>query len=482
MTNFSLKQKVIKGLSWKLLERFASQGISFIIQIILARLLLPEEFGIMAIISLLFIFFNTFVEGGFSRSLIQKREADDIDLSSVFWLNLLLASVAYAILFFCAPYISEFYQSPQLILLIRVFSVNMFIGALYNVQSSILIKEMEFKKLFFRNFAGTLFSGFLGVSGAYLGFGIWSLVIQQTARNIIYAISILLIVPWRPSRLIRMDRAKSLFQFGWKLLISTTIFNIQHQIRSLIIGKSFSLETLGYYNRGNQFPELIVENVNGAVQAVLFPAFSKQQGNLPDIKNTIRQSVTSTAFLIFPILMCLAAVAEPLTELLLTEKWLPSVPYIRLMAIASLLTPIGSYNLQAIIALGHSDIDLKLGLMKLFVNIVVLIIAIPYGLIAVTWGILLTTYFGAILSAYPNRKLLGYSFREQFSDIFPIFLLSLVVAAAVYSVQYFHMPLFATILIQFIFGTALYITLARVFMYERLKYMWVTLKIVIDPN
>lgn len=467
----TLKHSVITGLFWKLMERGGSQLVSFVIQIILARILMPAEYGVMALLNVLIVFSTTLVDAGFGSALIQKKNADTLDYASVFSINLLISALLYLLLFFFAPAIAAFYRLEQLVLLIRVYSLTLFSGAFYSVQVAILSRDLKFKQLFIGNFTGTLVSGVIGIVSAFLGLGIWALVLQQAVRSVWQAIVLTIIADWKPRFRLYQDRLKTLFAYGWKLMVNGLLFGFQNEIRNLLIGKYYTSEALGYYNRGNQFPDIIISNVNGAIQAVMFPAFSSQQQDPLKVRQMMRRSIITSSYIMFPMLISLAAVAEPLTLLLLTEKWLKSVPFMQVMAFTALLMPLQTTNLQAITAMGRSDITLTLGIIKLILNIIVLLITLPLGVMAVALGGLVISIIGSLLNAWPNKKLLGYSYAEQLSDVLPIFLVALVSGVVVYLMGYMEMPAFLLLALQILAGGGVYYLLSLLFIKEGINYL-----------
>jgi teichuronic acid exporter len=471
MKEKTTKTHVISNLIWKLLERGAVQGVQLVIQIILARLLLPSDYGIIAIVTIFIYIAGVFVQTGFHSALIQKKEIDSTDLSSVFYLSLLIASMLYIILFFTAPLIAVYYNELQLTSIIRILSITLFFGAVSSIQNSIIARKMQFKKLFISSLIAVIISGTIGVVMAYMGYGIWALVAQQLINQILVTGILYFTVKWRPQLLFSLDRIKKLFSFGSKLLIATLIDTVYNEIRGLIIGKMYNTQTLGYYNRGRQFPHMIVLNTNGAIQSVMFPVLSAEQNDKQRVKEIVRRSIAASTLIIFPLMMGLAAVAEPLVIILLTEKWLPSVPFIQIFCASYALWPIHTANLQAINALGRSDIFLKLELVKKIVGTIVLVITMFFGVFAMAFGVLIVGILCTFINAYPNLKLLGYSYKEQGKDIMPPLLISLLMGAVVYSVSFIGLSSLITLIIQIVVGVGLYIILTKLFNTKSFNYL-----------
>lgn len=320
------KNTIISSLFWKLMERGGTQGIQFVVQIILARLLLPEDYGIIALVIIFTSIANVFVQSGLNTALIQKKDADEADFSSVFYLSLLMACLIYIVLFLAAPFIAAFYKIPEITPVFRVLSITLFFGAFNSIQNAVVARNLEFKKLFFSSTGAILISGTVGIYMAYTGFGVWALVGQQISNQLFVTLILWFTVKWRPQLLFSLERVKALFSFGWKLLVSALIDTVYRDLRSLIIGKMYNPAMLGFYNRGQQFPSLIVSNINGSIQSVMLPVLSSQQDNRPRVKDMMRRAIVTSSFIIFPMMVGLAVTAEPLVKILLTDKWLPCVP------------------------------------------------------------------------------------------------------------------------------------------------------------
>ena len=476
------KTKIITSLLWKFIERIGTQGIQFIVMIILARFLLPEDFGLIIVVTIFISIANVITQSGFNTALIQAKKIDKIDLSSVFYLNLFIATILYITLFFLSPYIASFFEQPQLTLVLRILSISLFFGAFNSIQNTIIARGMQFKKLFVSSLSGTILSGVIGITMAYSNLGVWSLVMQQLLFHFIMTVTLWYTVKWRPQLSFSMERLGRLFSFGWKLLLSSLIDTIYSNIKNLIIGKQFSTSTLGFYNRGEQFPSVIVNNINGSILAVIFPALSSQQDNVKRMKEMMRRAIVTSSFIIFPMMIGLAVIAEPLVKVLLTEKWLPAVPFLQIFCAIYALWPIHTANLQAINALGRSDVYLKLEIIKKMLGILILIISIPHGVYAIAIGSIASGIISSFLNAYPNIILLNYSIKEQFSDLCPSLLISLIMGGVIYTIHWLNLPDITTIFVQVFFGVILYIGLAKLFRLECYTYLFMTIKELIVRN
>lgn len=482
MKNQNVKSEVISSLFWKLLERNGTQGIQFIVQIVLARLLVPEQFGTIAIVMVFISLAQVFVQSGFNTALIQKKDADEVDFSSIFFLSLGIAGMLYLVIFFCAPFVSSFYDDEILTPVLRVLSLILFTGAFNSIQNAYVSKNMMFKKLFKSSFGAIVISGTLGIIAAYKGFGIWALVIQQLSNQISICIIMWFTVKWRPIFVFSFQKVKGLFSFGSKLLISQIINVLYMDLRTLIIGKVYTKSTLGFYNRGQQFPKLVVTNIDGSIQSVMLPTLSSYQDNKNKAKEIMRRAIKSSSFLLFPMMIGMAVVAEPLVTIVLKEKWLPAVPFLQIFCFSYALMPIHTANLQAINAMGRSDIFLKLEITKKIVGLIILFISIPFGVFYMAIGSALSSVISTFINAYPNKKLLNYSYLEQWKDLIPSLLISLVMGGIVYLYNFLNLESWLILLLQAITGVIVYIGLAKLFKIESYDYLLKTLKQLIKSK
>ncbi|TAJ43696.1 lipopolysaccharide biosynthesis protein [Methanofollis fontis] len=476
MPEDNLKTSVLTSLFWKLLERGGVTGVQFIVQIILARLLLPEDFGVIALIIVFISISQTFVQSGLGTALIQKKEVTDEDYSSVFYLTLGVAIVFYCILFLASPFIAAFYNQPLISPVLRVLGLTLFFGAINSIQNAVIARNFQFRKLFISSLGAVLLSGGVGVAMAHAGYGVWALVGQQLTSIIALCTIMWFTVQWRPKLLFSLTRVKELFSFGWKLLVSGLIDVTYNNISSLVIGRLYPASMLGYYTKGQEFPKVLVSNINSSIQAVMFPAYSRNQDNRPLVKQIVRRSLVTSSFLVFPAMAGLAAIAEPLIELLLTEKWLMCVPFLQIFCAVYALWPIHTANLQAINALGRSDVFLKLEIVKKVIGLSVLAVTIPIGIYAMALGMVVTGVIGTLINAYPNKKLLDYSFTELWKDLMPALTLSLVMCGIVYSIQFLGLSIWATLILQIMVGVGVYVGLAWLLKLESLTYMMNTVK------
>lgn len=482
MKELDIKKIVVSSLVWKFMERTGAQGIQFIVQILLARILLPQDYGLISLVTIFITIANVFVQSGFNTALIQKKDADEVDFSSVFYLSLGVSIIMYILTFFGAPLVADFYREPELTIVLRVLAITLFLGALNSIQNAVVAKRMQFKKLFFSSLGASLISGVAGIILAYLGFGVWALVFQQIFSQASITIILWFTVKWRPMIVFSIKRVKGLFHYGSKILASSLINTIYMNLTNLVIGKIYTPEVLGMYNRGEQFPQLIVNNINGSIQSVMLPTLSSEQDNKERIKNIVRRSIVTSSFIIFPALVGLSAIAEPAVRIILTDKWLPCVPFLQIFCFTYALIPIHTANLQAINAIGRSDIFLKLEIYRNVISIIILIITIPYGIYAIAWGELVGLIISSFINAHSNSKLINYSYKEQLEDVILSFILSVIMGLIVYSINLLNITPLLTLIIQIVVGIVIYVSISYLFKLECFCYLINTIKEIKNKN
>lgn len=451
------KKKVLSGVMWRFGERIMAQSVSLIVSIILARFLLPEDYGSVSLVMVFINIANVFIASGFGNSLIQKKNADNVDFSSVFYINIIMSLVIYILLFFSATYIARFYNMPILCPVLRVLALRIPISAVNSVQQAYVSRHMMFRLFFWSTLIGTVISGVVGIIAAYVGLGIWALVIQDLMNVCIDTIVLWFTVKWRPDLTYSWKRAKGLISYGWKILVSGLIDTGYSELRNLIIGKLYTSSDLAYYNQGDKYPKLIVVNVNTAISGVLFPVISSIQDNSQKVKDMTRSAIKVSSYVIWPLLIGIGVIAEPLVRLVLTEKWIECVPYMRVFCFTYGLWPIHVANLQAIKAIGRSDLYLKLEVIKKTIGIVALIISVKYGPFVIACSFIVTDILSTIVNAYPNRKLLNYKYSEQLKDLMPAFLLSVIMGTIIYPIYLLNIPDILCIIIQILCGGIVYL-------------------------
>lgn len=420
----NIKKSVFSGLIWKFIEVLSIDGVSFVVSIVLARLLMPEDFGEISLVSIFITLANVFVVYGLGTALIQKKDADSVDFSSVFYFNGALSIVLYFVLFLCAPFIASFFDSENLTLILRILGLRIPLASVSTVQNAYVSKHIQFKKAFWGSLVGTMASAILGIWMAYAGYGVWALVGQTLSATAVNCIVLFFVIKWKPTLEFSWTRLKGLIRYGWKLLVSGFIKVGYDQVSGLIIGKKYTSEDLGLYTKGRKYPELVVTGVNTSMSSVLFPAYAKYQDDAPRLKNMVRKSIGLSTYLLSPLLVGLAVLATPIISFLLTDKWLGCVPYLQIACCYYLLQPVQTANLQAIRAVGRSDIILKLDIVKRGFGLSFILVAMWYGVIWIALAPVAMSLLASVVNVMPNRALIGYSFREQMVDLLPNLLLS----------------------------------------------------------
>lgn len=456
----SNQKSIVSGLFWKVLENGGSQGVQFIVSIILARLLSPKEYGILALIMIFITIANVLVQSGFGTALIQKKNTDERDFSSVFFLSLFTSAMVYVVIFFLAPLLASFYRMEILTDVLRVMGIVVFPGAVISVQNAMIARSMAFRKLFVSTLIAAVISGGISILMALRGFGVWALVYQQIFYYFSLMFMLFLTVRWVPKKILDFERLKSLFGFGWKLLLASLMDTIFTNIQGLTMGKIYSDDTLGNYNRGEQFPKLLVTNIGAAIQSVMLPVMSGFQDDKKKVKELLRNSITMSSFLVLPMMAGLFGIADNLVFVLLGEKWSGSVIFLRLMCIAYSFWPIHIANLQALNAIGRSDVFLKLEIVKKLIGVIVLLLGMTGGAI---WMIALKAFADFLctfVNAAPNRKFLNYSILEQWRDLLPTVAISLIMGAVVYFVSGMMQKGGISLLLQIISGGVWYVVSA----------------------
>ncbi|MCQ2387263.1 MAG: lipopolysaccharide biosynthesis protein [Clostridia bacterium] len=475
-------KSVFSNFIWRFLERWGAQLISFVVSIILARILEPTVYGTVALIFVFTAILQVFVDSGFGTALIQKKDADDKDFSTVFFFNIFVCTILYIILFFFAPLIAKFYGSTQLTPYIRVVGLVLIIAGVKGIQVSYVTKKMQFKKFFFSTLGGTIVAAFVGIFMAYKGYGVWALIAQNLVNQIIDTIILWITVEWKPSFYFSFKRLKSLFKFGSKILIASLIDTTYSELRTLVIGKKYSADDLAYYNKGNQFPSLAVNNTSSAFNSVLFPSMSIEQDKKENVKAITKRAIKTSSYILSPLLIGLAACSTAFISLLLTDKWLPAVPFMIIGCFSGLMNPMNAANLNAIRSIGRSDITLKLEIIKKILDACIIAITMWFGVLWIALGSIIGVFCAQILDAVPNKKLINYGYFEQLKDLLPSFLLSLFMGVVVYCVNFLGLSNWLTLLIQVPLGIVIYVGFSLIFKFESFKYCLNMIKSIFSKN
>lgn len=476
MQQNSSKSKIFSGVLWKFGERITAQLISLLVSVVLARLLSPDDYGVVAMVMVFITIANVFVSNGFGNALIQKKDADNLDFSSVFYINIGIGIVIYIVLFLCAPYIAAFYEMPSVTLILRVLGIRIIVASINSVQQAYVSRNMLFKRFFWSTLFGTLISGVVGIVMAYNGYGVWALVAQYLVNTCTDTVVLWFTVKWRPELKCSWKRAKTLLAFGWKLLVSGLLDTGYAQLQSLIIGKRYTSSDLAYYNQGEKYPSFIVININVSITSVLFPAMAQYQDDREKLKQMTRRAIQVSSYIMWPMMIGFMVVSEPFVRLVLTDKWLPCLPYIRIFCLSYGLWPIHTANLQAINSLGRSDIFLKLEIIKKIVGLSIVLFAVNYGPLALAYSVIFAGIIGTFINSYPNIKLLNYKYYEQIKDMLPGLMMAILMALIIYPIAWLNIPDILVIIFQIIGGAIVYLLLSRVTKYEVFTYLLQTVE------
>lgn len=469
-------QKVFSNMMWRFFERTGAYLVQFVVSIILARILGPEAYGTIALVTVFITILQVFVESGLGSALIQKKNADDIDYSTVFYTSIVFCLILYLLLFFLAPLIARFYEDESLTLLTRVLGLTIVISGVKNVQQAYVSKHLLFKKFFFSTLIGTIGAAIIGIWMAYNGYGVWALVTQQLFNLFVDMVVLWITIKWRPIKAFSFKRLKGLFSYGWKLLASSLLETAYNNLCQLIIGKVYSSSDLAFYNKGRQMPNLIINNINSSIDSVLLPTMSREQDDRVRVRDMTRRSIKTSIYIMAPLMMGLAFTGSNVILVLLTDKWLGAVPYLYIFCITSMFYPVHTANLNAIKAMGRSDIFLKLEIIKKIIGIILLVITMRISVMAMAYSLLFMGFFSQLINSYPNKKLLDYGYLSQLKDIFPSILLACFMGAIVYLVNFISLSPIITLIIQVILGVVVYTSLSMVLKIDSFIYILNILK------
>lgn len=472
------RYRVLIAFLWKFGERSSAQVISLLVQIVLARILMPSDYGTVALLLIFINILQVFVDSGLGNALIQKKDADDVDFSTIFVFNCFICTLLYGVLFLAAPFIAAFYQDDSLVPLLRVLGLNMLIYGVRNIQQAYIARKMAFRLFFVSTLVALLLSAVVGIGMAYSGYGVWALVAQSLVSNAIGTVMLWGLTDWRPKLLFVYARFRHLFSFGSKLLCSCLLDTCYNNFSQMIIGRLYTPSDLAFYTQGEKFPLVIVSNVNASIDSVLLPSLSQQQDDSERVRHMLRRAMQTSSFVMWPLMMGLAVIAEPLVILLLTEKWLPLVPYLQIFCFSYALWPIHTANLNGINAMGRSDIFLKLEIVKKAIGVLMLVFLIPYGPFAMCCGGLMGGIVCTFINAYPNRSLLGYSYLAQIRDIAPSCLLAITMGVIIYPIAWLGFGNMLTMGIQLVTGFIFYLAFSYLFHLRAFAYVLETVQLV----
>lgn len=470
------KSNVLSGFIWSFGERILAQVVSLVVGVVLARILSPDDYGVISIVMVFITICNIFVTSGFGTAIVRQEKASSIDFDTAFILSFTLSVLLYLVIFLVSPFIADFYKMPVLKPVMRVFGIRIIISAINNIQQAYIQRQMKFKKFFIATLFGTVISCFVGIVMAYSGFGVWALVAQYMTNTTIDTIALLIVGGWRPHLRFSRSSAKSIFSFGWKMLCSQLVYTLSNDIRSLIIGKVFGSSDLAYYEQGKKYPAVIVDNIDVAIAKVMLPTFARSQSDIYQLKELLRKSIRIGIFIVAPLMCGFAAVSNSFVRLILTDKWLPAVPFIQIACIAYLTRPLEELCHRVTLAIGKSGTVM---IVMIIINSISLLLTIfaTFVLKSVLW-IALFYLFHTLISLtcfmFITNKNLGYSLSEQLSDIMPAIGVSFFMAIIVYLIGMIEINQLILMFIQVICGVGFYCIaskLLRIKEYKQIKIM-----------
>lgn len=467
----NLKQKTISALVWSFSQKLLTQLLSFAVTVVLARLLLPEDYGAVALAGMFNVLMGVFIDGGMGMALIQKKDADDLDYNTVFYSNMVMSFFIYALVYLLAPFVADFYHLPVLSPLIRVMAISMPIGAISGVHNAIISKRLEFKKFFVTSIWRQSIAAAIAIYLAYKGLGPWALVAQNVIASVANTLALFSLTRWIPSLTFSWERFNGLFSFAWKKQAAGLIGTFCSQLKGYLVGYKYTAADLAFLNRGDGLPDMFMNNINGTINGVLFPALSNVNNDIVSVKRGIRRSMMTSSYILCPILFGLAAMAGQIVPVLYSDKWSPAIPFMQVACLTCCMTVLNTANLQALLAIGRSDEVLKLEFYKKPVMLAILAIAIFISPLAISVGLFIYSIFVLCVNTIPNKKHLGYSIWEQVKDVRSSFILSAIMAVVVFSVGLLHVNVYLLMALQFITGVIIYIGLSHVLKLESYLYV-----------
>jgi len=474
----SSKQKVAGGLFWSYGERIMAQLVSLIVSIVLARLLNPENYGVISIVMIFITLCDAIVTGGFGNSIVQKKDADELDVNTMLICSVATSFFLYVILFLAAPFIADFYQMEIIRPILRVLGLRLLISGVNSIQRAWIQKRMLFKRFFISTSFGTIISAVVGISMAYMGAGAWALVGQYLTNSFIDTVVLFITNDWRPKLQFSFDRAKQMLSYGWKVLLTTVVYTVEGDLRSLIVGKQFGSADLAYYDQGKKFPNLLVSNINTSISNVMFPVLSKNQDNRERMKAICRRSIKTSTYLLAPLLLGLIAVSNEFVRVILSDKWLPCVPFLQILTLVYLVRPLTTTDQQAIMSTGRSDLTLRIMIAVNVTDVILLLIAVfaMKSVIMIAVGALLTEVVSMALFMKYVKKCIGYTYLEQLSDIAPSLLLAISMGVIVYLVGKINVNVIIVLFLQVVVGAGYYLAMSCILHFEPFIYLVKMLK------
>ena len=471
MKNKSKGDTVSASMVYKTLERYVVLAFQMIVQIIIARILAPSDYGLISMMMVFIAIANVFVQNGFNMAVVQKKDADVTDFSTALIINVIIGFILYLGIVVFSPSIAIFYKQPYITKCMPVMALLLIVGAVNSIQIAIANRQMQFKNLFKCNVIASFSSGALGIGSALIGLGVWALIIQQLTNSIVLSIMLYLQQHWKPNWVFDRKRAGDLFAFGWKLLAAGLLNQIYNELNSLVIGRRYASSDLAFYTKGSQFPKYVTTGVDSSISTVMFSAFSKNQNNRDALHEQMRKSVVVNSYLIFPILTYLAVAAEPIINLLLTDKWLPMVPYMQICCLIFVFHPLASTQMQAIAAVGRSDVRLKIEVLKKGIGVVLLIMMMDKGPMGIAISAAITGILGVIIGAVAGKVTTGYPLKRLITDLLPISIASIIMGLTMFFIGKISLSAVLLVILELLVGTVIYWGISFVFNFYGYNYL-----------
>lgn len=471
MVNNSYKSNTISGFLWRLMERLSSQVVSFVVSIVIARLLFPDEYGVVALTLIFINLADSLVSSGIGSALIQKKNADDLDSYTLFVSGMVLSVILFGILFACAPLIADLYGNPLVCDVIRVMSLRLPIAFYNSIQQAIVSRRLQFKKFFYSTVAGTIISGILGIWMAYDGYGVWALVAQYISNTVINTLTLQFIIHWTPRFKFSLERLNGMISFVWKIMGTGFIGSLFAQLQGFVIGFRYNPAELAFYNKGGHVPELISANFSSSLEGVLFPVMSKFQDDIPRIRKALQTSMQTCSLIVFPLMTILFVISDKLILLLLTEKWKECIPYMQISCVLQCFSILNMANLQAIKAVGNGGTLLKLEFVKKPLLVLFIIIGMQFSALAIAFSIAAYSLFALLINSYPNKTLFDYGFFRQLFDILPILCISIIMGLLINCIDYLNFSLLVSMIIQVLAGAFFYLLICHIVKLNSFVYL-----------
>lgn len=467
----SIKEQATKSVFWSAIERFSVQGVQFVLTIIIARILSPEDYGLVAMLGIFMALAQVLVDSGFANALIQKKDRSEVDYCTAFHFNAIGSIVIYGCLFFCSPFIASFFEEPQLTLLTRVLGLILIINSLGIVQQAKLTINLDFKRQAQSSFIAVVVSGVVGVWMAYEGYGVWTLVWQGLLNNLLRVLFLWVFSRWLPRWMFSYSSFRTLFSFGSKLMLSTMLHALYTNSYSLIIGKVFSASELGFFNRSYTLAQFPSTNFTNIVVRAVYPIQCRYQDDMPQLRNIFLKYMRISCYLIFPVMVGVAALAEPLVRVMLTDKWLPAVPFLRILCIAFMWDPIMKINHNMLTVKGRTDYFLYAEIIKKILAFIILLSTIPFGVTIMCWGLVLYSFTDMGVIIYFSRKITLIGYRRQFVELLPVLLLNALVGTSMYLVTLLFSSAWMQIVFTVTLGVMLYAVLSWMFHLQEWNFL-----------